>query len=955
MCYNAIHEPTRNGSDLKDSFMSHFRNDDTQTSLSLDSLADSQKTDGTLKALFLKAVNEEESADLPVCYYIGSHGVLMRKWRDANVSADPWNEVHQIIVPEPYRRGILEMAHDAPMGGHLGVRKTLRKIRRYFFWPSLQSDVVQFCRSCHLCQVVGKPNVKIPPAPLKPIPAVGEPFSRVIIDCVGPLPRTKSGYEYLLTIMDPVTRFPEAIPLRAITAKAVVTALIKFFTTFGLPKTVQSDQGSNFTSKLFQQAMVQLGIKHEMSSAYHPQSQGAIERFHQTLKNMVKIYCMENGKDWDVGLPFLMFAIRESEQESLGFAPFDLVFGHSVRGPLQWLYERMLNGNDDKKENLLTYVSCFREKLFDARKMAAGNLSKAQEKMKCRFDSVKGAVKRSFKVGDRVLALLPIPGSLQARYSGPYAIHEKVSDLDYVVATPDRKKPYQLCHINLLKLYVDRSAKKVVESSICLTAEEVEDDVKSPLDDYQKQLRNSIEDEDRWNHLSLEKRKSLIDLINEFSILFPDVPSRTNVISHDVDVGSSPPIKQHPYRVNPIRREAVSKAIAYMLEHDIIRPSQSSWSSPCLLVPKKDQSFRLCTDYRKVNSVTKSDSFPIPRMDDCIDEIGSAVFVTTLDLLKGYYQVPLTPRAREISAFATSDGLYEYQVMPFGMKNAPATFQRMMTTVTQGIRNCRVYIDDIVLFHNEWDEHIRAMRVLFEKLTEANLTVNLSKCEFAKGSVVYLGHVVGNGKIKPVQAKVEAIEQFPVPKSKQELSRFLGLAGYYRKFCKNFASVVAPLTDLLGSVQFQWTQSCTEAFCRVKTMLTTEPILASPDYGAKFYLTIDACDVGVGAVLQQRGHDGTLRPISYFSRKLNSAQRKYSTVEKEALALILAVRHYEVYLSIGHTIVFSDHNPLTFLHRMKGNNARIMRWSLSLSEFDLEIQHIRGKDNVVADALSRCN
>lgn len=398
----------------------------------------------------------------------------------------------------------------------------------------------------------------------------------------------------------------------------------------------------------------------------------------------------------------------------------------------------------------------------------------------------------------------------------------------------------------------------------------------------------------------------------------------------------------------------MSKEIAYMLEHDIIRPSQSAWSSPCLLVPKKNNSFRFCTDYRKVNSVTKSDSFPIPRMDDCIDEIASATFVSTLDLLKGYWQVPLTPRAREISAFVTPDGLFEYQVMPFGMKNAPATFQRMMTSVIQGIRNCRVYIDDIVLFHNEWEEHLSALRELFERLSSVKLTVNLSKCHFAKGSVVYLGHVVGMGEVKPVQAKVEAIENFPVPKSKRELSRFLGLAGYYRKFCKNFASVVAPLTDLLGSVKFQWTQICYEAFCRVKTMLTTEPVLASPDYEKEFSLTIDASDVGAGAVLQQQGPDGSLRPLSYFSRKFTAAQRKYSTIEKEALALVLAARHFQVYLSARPTTVFSDHNPLTFLHRMKDSNARIMRWSLLLSEFDLDIKHIRGLDNVVADALSRC-
>ena len=193
---------------------------------------------------------------------------------------------------------------------------------------------------CHTCQVVGKPNQKIPNAPLQPIPAFDEPFSKVIIDYVGPLLKTKSGNQYLLTIMCASTRFPEAIPLRNIKAKTIVKALTKFFTFVGLPKAIQSDQGSNFMSNLFQQVMHQLGIKQYKSSAYHPESQGALERFHQTLKNMIRTYCLEYKKDWDEGVHMLLFAAREAVQESLGFSPFELVFGHTVRGPLKLLKEK---------------------------------------------------------------------------------------------------------------------------------------------------------------------------------------------------------------------------------------------------------------------------------------------------------------------------------------------------------------------------------------------------------------------------------------------------------------------------------------------------------------------------------------------------------------------------------------------------------------------------------------
>ncbi|KAL5020695.1 hypothetical protein ScPMuIL_002223, partial [Solemya velum] len=301
----------------------------SKSSLSREELIVQQEKDPEISLLCNRALSEEEAEKVPVCYFRRS-GVLMRKWRPPDVSPEEdWKVVNQIVVPPRYRQDILSLSHDVPMAGHLGVTKTYNRILDHFFWPKLKRDVANFCRSCHTCQVVGKPNQKIPVAPLHPIPAFEEPFSRVIIDCVGPLPKTKSGNEYLLTIMCASTRFPEAIPLRNIKAPNIVKALVKFFTLVGLPKAVQSDQGSNFMSGIFQQVMYQLQIKQYKSSAYHPESQGALERFHQTLKNMMRSYCFENKRDWDEGIHMLLFGVRESVQESLGFSPFELVFGHT--------------------------------------------------------------------------------------------------------------------------------------------------------------------------------------------------------------------------------------------------------------------------------------------------------------------------------------------------------------------------------------------------------------------------------------------------------------------------------------------------------------------------------------------------------------------------------------------------------------------------------------------------
>ena len=936
-------------------------------------LIKAQNEDEEVSSLAKQSISEEEALLNPVCFYVKS-GVLMRKWRPLDVPIDEeWKTHHQIVTPHIYRQEILRLAHDNAMSGHLGVTKTYQRILKYFFWPGLMKDVKRHCRSCHVCQMIGKPNQKIPKAHLKPIPAFEEPFSRVLVDCVGPLPKTRSGNEFLLTIMCAATRFPEAFPLRRITAQAIIKVLIKFFTFVGLPKTIQSDQGSNFTSRIFKQVMNELNIKHIKSSAYHPESQGCLERFHQTMKFMIKAYCLEFARDWDEGINILLFAAREAVQESLGFSPFELVFGHNVRGPLKALQETLLD--DLQETNLLNFVSTFRYRLHRSCEFAKQNLKSSQVKMKTWYD--KKAKRREFSEGDLVLVLLPIPGdSLKAQYYGPCVIDKKIDNLNYIVKTPDRRKKTRLCHVNMLKEYhvaeeYDKNTPTTESDSVkqhkdtqhvAVVSVSTDGDVEKDNQKFQNfRLQNSdVLDnlECKLDHLLPEEQEELSSLLLEYSHLFSDTPGRTELVFHDVDVGDATPIKQHPYRVSPMKKEVIRKEIDYMLENNIIEPSQSAWSSPVLLVSKPDGSFRFCTDYRKLNLVTKTDSYPIPRLDDYIDKIGKAKYITKFDLLKGYWQGPLTTRAKEMSAFVTPDGLYQYTVMPFGMKNSAATFQRLINQTTQDIPNCDSYIDDIDIYSNTWDEHINQMRMLFDKLTMANLVINLVKSEFCKVYVQFLGHLVGHGRISPVTAKVEAIMKFPQPNSKRELMRFLGMASFYRRFCKNFSAVSAPLTKLLEKDQnYIWGDDQQEAFHKLKGLLMNTPVIAAPDFTKPFKLATDASDLAVGAVLLQEDESGIEHPVAYFSKKLTKSQRNYSTIEKETLALILALEHFEVYVNSANqpTTVYSDHNPIVFIHKMKNRNQRLLRWSLILQEYNLDIRHIPGKENVIADALSRCN
>lgn len=933
-------------------------------------LISEQRSDDSLSDMFdqVRPCSEAKSA---ASGYFLQNKVLVRKWvpQGMDCVGDP---VIQIVVPTKYRNDVLKCSHD--QSGHLGVGKTYRHILRYFFWPRLKRDVAAYIRTCHTCQLTGKPNQCIKPAPLFPIPAVDKPFEHLIIDCVGPLPRSKSGSEYLLTVMCQVTRYPAAYPLRTITAKSVVKALTQFIAIFGIPKIIQSDQGSNFSSRLFAQVLKQLNVKHYQASAYHAQSQGALERFHQSLKSLLCSYCTEMSRDWEEGLPWLLLAAREVCQESTGFSPNDLVFGHKVRGPLAVLCDEWLA--EEPPSNLIDYINGFRHRLYMAGELAKQRLEKAQVKMKHLYD--KRSEKRQFSEGDQVLALLPVVGSpFQAKFAGPYTVVSQLSELNYLIATPDRRKRNQLCHINLLKPYYARTPAQVkadtsdvaplavgsVLTSCTLGQSSLggEEDVAAPDDSVLRgRLKNSETLQNLGSllaHLSADKQSELIELIKSYPSLFHDTPSRTTLIKHDIDVGDAKPIRQRFYRVSEEKRKVLDSEVKYMLENHIAVPSSSSWASPCLLVEKSDKSPRCCTDFRKVNAVTKPDSFPLPRIEDCIDQVGAAKYVSKFDLLKGYWQVPLTPRAQEISAFITPSGLYSYTVMGFGLRNAPATFQRLMNMVVNGLEGCAVYLDDVVVYSDSWEDHLSRIQALFERLADGNLTVNLAKCEFAKATVTYLGKVVGQGHVRPVDAKVSAINEFPAPTTKKELMRFLGLVGYYRCFCRNFSTVVTPLTDLLkAKSKFVWSESCQEAFCNVKALLCSAPVLLAPRCDQPFTLHVDASHVGSGAILLQANRNGVERPVSFFSKKFTCYQRNYSVVEKEALALILALQHFHVYLDSGMPIkVLTDHNPLIFLNSLQNPNQRLMRWALFLQPYNLNIQHIKGKDNIMADALSRAH
>ncbi|XP_063061560.1 uncharacterized protein LOC134454470 isoform X2 [Engraulis encrasicolus] len=947
-------------------------------SLTREQLLTAQMNDSSLRPLFDKVKDIQDSGH-PHGYFV-NNGILLRKYLKPRGIEPIW----QVVVPGSLREMVLTTAHDET--GHMGIKKTYDRIVRHCYWPRVKRAVTSHVKTCHVCQLTGKPNQVPKPVPLRPIVPAPKPFEHLVVDCVGPLPRSKSGCLYLLTVMCQTTRYPAAYPLRSITVKPVVKALSQFISIFGLPKIIQTDRGSNFTSKMFSQVLRVLKVTHNTSSARHPQSQGVLERFHQTYKSMLRSYCVELGGDWEEGLPWLLLAIREVTQTSTGFSPNELVFGHTVRGQVSSLFDGCLS--NEPPQTLTDYVNGFRRRLFMAGRLAMEQLRKSQRKMKQVYD--RKTELRSFKTGDLVMVLLPVVSSpFQARYAGPYKILRCYRNDNYVVATPDRKRRTQRCHANLLKLYHsrDRDTQRrdtpnpaldtpalTTESNFdrspsCMVscvapppavAALEEPPVCEPDDAVLLGKLNNSESLANLplllSHLTPEQAAELGALIKEFPSLFSDTPTQTDLISHDIDVGNAPPVRQRFYRVSGERRQLLENEVRYLMDNDLAERSYSSWTSPCILVKKANGSNRFCTDYRKLNSVTKPDSFPLPRMEDCVDQVGSAKFVTKIDLLKGYWQIPLTQRAREVSSFVTPSGLYSYKVMPFGLRNAAATFQRLMNQVVANLDGCAVYLDDAVTYSDTWTSHLDRLRQLFSRLAQAKLTVNLAKCEFARATVTYLGKVVGQGSVRPVRSKVLAIDALAPPANRRQLMSFLGMVGYYRSFCPNFSSVVAPLTNLLKKGQpFEWTAVCQTAFAKAKAFLTSEPLLAAPRLDRPFKLQVDASKVGAGAVLLQDDVNGVEHPVCYFSRKFNSYQLHYSTIEKEALALVWALQTFEVYLggSAEPIHIYCDHNPLVFLQSLQNPNQRLMRWSLFLQPYNLRITHIKGRENVTADPLSR--
>ncbi|UYV73812.1 K02A2.6-like, partial [Cordylochernes scorpioides] len=456
-------------------------------------------------------------------------------------------------------------------------------------------------------------------------------------------------------------------------------------------------------------------------------------------------------------------------------------------------------------------------------------------------------------------------------------------------------------------------------------------------------------------NLSPKEQKELKQVLERYGDLFSSRLGRTNLAKHRIDTEDAKPIKHKPYRVSAKERDIIKEQIDEMLTEGIIRPSSSPWSFPVILVKKRDGKYRFCVDYRKLNNVTVKDVYPIPRIDEVMDTLQGSTHFSAIDLRSGYWQVEVEERDKEKTAFTTAHGLYEFNVMPFGLCNAPATFERNMENMLGNLRwqICLCYLDDVIIYSPNFPTHLKRLEAVFRCFRESNLRLNDKKCRFAFEELEILGYITSKHGIKPAEHNIKAVRNFPRPKKVKEVQSFLGMCSYYRKFIKDFSKIADPLTNLIKkSVSFTWTERQEEAFQTLKTALLSPPILGHFNPNAPTYVHTDASNIGIGATLVQ-DIGGEEKVISYLSRTLSKAEQNYSTTEKECLAVVWSMSKLRPYLYGRHFKIVTDHHALCWLLNLKDPTGRLARWALKIQEYDFDIIHKSGKKHLDADGLSR--
>jgi hypothetical protein len=892
--------------------------------------------------------------------------------------------VRQLVLPECRYKAVLQMAHDAAFAGHMGSKSTANRIRLHFYIPNIKEVVKEYIETCDVCQRRDKRKDWVRNrVPIRPIERGDElPFNHLVMDCIGPIIPVndpvvaKPEYNYALVLVDKYSRWPMAYPLKSLSAKATCDKLVEVFMTFAIPKVISSDCGSNFTAELTKEVMSRLGCSPRFDTPGHPEAAGLVERCNQSIKTIIFKLAESNPRGWHKLLPFVLWALRERPNSTTHISPYTLIYGRVPQGPLSVLKEHW-EGKQELPLNIgkgpEEYLQALKENLEVAKRYAEYYSPEEQSRYASTYN--KESTDRHYSVGDQVLVLAPEGSKLYSRWHGPGTIVKVKSPYSYIVEVEGKQRHLHANNIRKYNVRLNNCAVIYDDDTDFGSVETVE------VNNSNEELPSKKIDVGCLRHLTDEQKSQLLAVLDKYPDVFSDKPGFISVEEHRIELEENRSDnskfiahRMREYKIPEALKEEVDKQIQEMLQLGIISPSKSDMASPlvCVLKGHKGQNkVRLAVDFRYLNKFTKGDAYPAPDLQQTLQEVSRFKYISCFDAKCGYWQIPVHPDHRKLTGFVCNGKFYEFNRMPFGLKCAGNTFVRAMDKILQNVKEfCKPFVDDMAVGSYTWPEHLECLDKFLQTLREAKVTLNLKKSSFAKSEVKFIGHVIGGGKIKPDPEKLRGLSSIKPPTTKREVRRLIGFFSYFRTFVKDFADISKCITDLTrkeASNKVCWEEKHQVALDRLKqALLQNCKPLHTVDFKKRFILSVDASLHAVGCCLMQESFvegevnkkeekDKRLYPIAFASAKLTETQSKWATIEREAYAVIWALNKYRHWLLFAEVVIYSDHNPLSYLTTAAPKSAKLTRWSLALQEYNICFKYKPGKEQSVPDFLSRVN
>lgn len=919
-------------------------------STSRDKLISDQRSDVSLKA-------SRSLADHNKGGYKWIDGILYHSDKILNTS------VMQIVAPANRRADILALAHDQHF--HQGHKKTSERIRCSFYWPTLRSDVINYVASCEPCMLKRR-LVKKDRVPISPIDRPGLPGEHIMMDIIGPIePKSSMGHKYILNVICLHSRWPFSYVLRNINSNSICDCLFDVFSYLGVASTISSDCGSNFTSSLTTTFLERMGCTPRFNTPAHPEASGAVERLNQTFKRMLHHAITNHSRQWHKCIPFILWTLRESGNETTGLPPYTLLYGHPPHGVLHilqqsWTGEKPLPSTLGKSE--VEYL-CDLKKHFDTLRDYA-NCHTEQAQAVYVNDYNKRAKDKSFEIGEKVIVLFPDSTSKVKSKWQTGIVADIADEYSYFIDLPNGA--CKQIHANHLRPFTIRVNSVITDADTDFGAI-----VPLPSNDTCT-LPSSIIDREAIAHLAAGEQAQLLDLVDEFASCFSDKPGYCDCTQHEIiTLPGFVPKRMKPYRIPEVLKPDVEKQIDILLKDGIIVPSSSPMISPIVCVVKHGakagaMNVRIVCDFRYLNKYTQFDPFPVGEQEEVMNKLATSNVISIFDAKAGYWQTPVKPEHRWLLGFATHHGLWEWCRTPFGAKNSGSTFIRAMHTVLKPVRDIATnYVDDMGVGSGDWHSHMVDLRRFFGVIEAAGITLNLPKSEFAKPFVKFVGHVIGQNKKYADPQKVATIQAIPRPATQKKLKSFIAMISYHRSHIARFSELCKPLTDLTSgqySKHLPWSDEHEQSFLKLKQCLSEIVALTVPRIGGLFILRTDASNYAISGCLYQREDDDIdkvttsgdgEKPIYFYSQKLSRTQSGWSVIEKEAYAVIASLTKLHHLLFGSQIVVYSDHNPLSYLVDCVTPSAKLMRWCLSLQQYNIVFRYAKANQNRVADFFSR--